>query len=161
MGVGHAPADLQGYEAGIDRLVKRLRLMNATAWNPTPKRKAAEALAARLADLANYLDATGTLQFDLEELHNRPAPPVVGEDGWPQPDEVAESWHLSYKGTVWRMRDLAESARRVAAKLPNARAKPALPFAALVFLHLRYRYGFQRPSPPCQYDLLHLPLKDQ
>ena len=150
LGVGPSADDLQAYEAGVDRLVKRLRLMNESAWSPTPKRRAAEDLAAKLVDLADYLDETGTLQFDVEELHDRPPPLVVGDDGWLQTDTVAESWHLSYKATIWRMRDLADSARRVANELPNPRANPALPFAALVFLHLRYRCGFPRPS---LYDL--------
>ena len=120
--------------------------MNETEWSPTPKRREAEALAIRLVELADYLDGCGTLQFDLEALHDRTPPPVVGEDGYPRPDVLAESLHCSYKETLWRMRDLADSARRVAGELPDPRRKAALPFAVMGFLHLRHRYGFPRPA---------------
>ena len=139
-------ADVHGYETGVDHLIKRIRALNKSDWTPTPKRKEAEALAVRLATLADFLDATGTLQLDLEELHDRPIPPLVGDDGRSRPDAMAESWHISYQGMIWRLRDLAVSARRVATELPNPRAKAALPLAALVVLHLRYRHGFQRPT---------------
>ena len=138
--------DVQGYDTGVDHLVKRIRALNESGWTPKPKRKEAKALAVRLATLADFLDATGTLQLDLEELHDRPIPPLVGDDGRSRPDAMAESWHISYQGMIWRLRDLAVSARRVATELPNPRAKAALPLAALVFLHLRYRHGFQRPT---------------
>lgn len=140
------PADLAAYTDRINRLAERVRLMNDSKWNPTPRRNEALALAARLVELADYLDKCGSLQTDLEELHDRPPPMVVGPDGWPRPDELGEGLQCSYKATMWRIRDLAGSARRVAEELPNPRAKPALRFAVMGFLHLRSRYGFPRPK---------------
>lgn len=139
-------ADLTAYTAGITRLAERAQAMNAVKWSPTPEYRAANALARRLSDLADHLDEGGVLQFDLEELHDRPPPSVVGEDGYSRPDALAESLQCSYKETIWRIRDLADSARRLADELPDPRRKPALPFAIMVFLHLRSRYGFPRPA---------------
>jgi hypothetical protein len=140
------PADLTAYTDRIARLAERVRAMNEADWSPTPKRREAEALAVRLVDLADYLDSAGTLQFDLEELHDRPPPSLVGEDGYPRPDGLAESLQCSYKATIWRMRDLADSARHLTDELPDPRRKAALPFAIMGFLHLRHRYGFPRPT---------------
>lgn len=140
------PADLTAYTDGIAKLAVRVRAMRDAEWSPTPKRREAEALAVRLTELADYLDSTGTLQFDLEELHDRPQPAVVGKDGRPRPNEWVQSLHSSYKATIWRIRDLASSARQVAAELPDPRHKAALPFAVMGFLHLRHRYGFPPPT---------------
>lgn len=141
-----APADLTAYTDCIARLAERVRAIKDAGWNPTPKRREAEALAGRLVELADYLDDTGTLQFDLEELHDRPPPPIIGADGWPHPDSMAESLQCSYKATIWRIRALADSARRVAYELPGPRRKHALRFAVMGFLHLRYEHGFPLPT---------------
>ena len=134
------------YSDRITRLAERVRAINQAGWNPTPKRREAEALAVRLIELADYLDGTGTLQFDLEELHDRPPPPVMGADGLPRPDSMAESLQCSYKATIRRIRGLADSARRVADELPDPRQKHALRFAVMGLLHLRYLHGFPRPK---------------
>ena len=139
-----SPADLAAYTDRISRLAARVRLMRKK-WNPTLKRNEAKKLAAQLVELADYLDDTGTLQFDLEELHDRPLPLPVGEDGRPYAHAYAEVMQSSYKATIWRIRQLAESARQVAAELPHPTAKIALPFAVMGFLHLRERYEFLRP----------------
>ena len=142
-----SPADLADYSDRISRLAARVRLMNEADWSPTPERRKAEALAVRLVELADYLDETGTLQFDLEELHDRPPPLNFGEDGWPDPNAYAEGLPGgSYKTTIWRIRALAESARQVAKELPNPGQKTALPFVVMGFLHLRHRFGFPRPK---------------
>lgn len=135
------------YEDGIAALIRRVKVMHSAGWSPTPQRKAAEAIAAKLSEAADLLDAQGVAQFDIENAHDEPEPVGIGPDGMPQP---AQSWGCSYKATVMHMRSLAETARRVADELPSPQKKHAAPFAALVLLHLRYRHGFPRPSTYAQ-----------
>lgn len=67
-----------------------------------------------------------------------PGPGDTGLDGWPVPhDEV--HWP-GYEAIKWQMRTLADSARKAAADLPNARYKPELPYAALAMLNIRQDY---------------------
>ena len=136
--------DRSGYNRAFARLIQRVRALEQTEreWSPTPKRKRIEEVAAKLDELATYLEGHGSDQFDIEEEHNRQPAPEVGPDGWPR--AVERPWP-SYKATVWHMRDLAASARRVADDLPSPRKKRALPFAALALLHLRYNHGYARP----------------
>jgi len=141
-----APTELAAYTDRISKLAERVRAMKDAGWSPTPERRDAEALAIRLVELADFLDGAGTLQFDLQELHDRPPRSFVGEDGYPRPDDLAVDLQCSYKATIWRMRDLADSARRLADELPDPRRKAALPFAVMGFLHLRHRFGFPRPK---------------
>lgn len=131
------------YEEGVVRLAKRVRLMNEAEYSPTPEKKAAEHIAAKLDELAALLKKQGSAQTGIEELHDRPPIPGVGLDGMPvEPVDIG----CSYKATTWHMRALAESAREYAKGLPNPRTKNALPFAANALLHLRYRHGFPRPT---------------
>jgi hypothetical protein len=142
------------YEEGIALLVERLKAMHRSEWSPTPKRKAAEAIAARLDELADLLAEDGIAQPSIQQFHDQPPQPQPGIDGWPEPvvkwvegfPEPTMNHRDSYSGTIGHMRALAESARQVAADLPNPRTKPALPFAALALLHLRYEHGYPRPT---------------
>jgi hypothetical protein len=124
-------------------LIERVRLMHRSDWSPTPGRAAALAFVDRLRELADDLDSTGSIQFDIEAMHDRSAEAMTGPDGWPVP---APEVGASFKATLWHMRTLAESAQAVADGLPDPRERPALPFAALVYLHLRYQHGLPRPT---------------
>lgn len=133
------------YEAAIAKLIERTRQIGQAGrqWSPTPKRKRLEEIAKSIDELVAVLQEQGTAQFDLEECHDRKPPPEVGADGYPK--EV-DSWGASYNGTIAYMCDLAESARRAAIELPHPNEKPALPFAALGLLHIRWRFGLPRPT---------------
>jgi hypothetical protein len=131
------------YEAAIAALTERVKLMHEAEWSPTPARKQAESIAADLVALADRLDGCGGVLFDIEQAHDAPDPAGIGPDGRPAP---VTTWRLSYKGTIWGMRNLADTARRVAAELPDPRSRPAAPFAALVLLHLWYRCGRAMPT---------------
>lgn len=130
------------YEQGKARLVEYVkRLCNPP--NLTERRKQAEDLAKRLEALADELDDASPIWFDLECEHDRPPERVVAVDGMPV---LWPDFRCSFKGTLGYMRDLAESARRVAESYPNPRKRPALPFAATGFVWLRREFGFPLPS---------------
>jgi hypothetical protein len=127
------------YERRKAALIQRVKLMHRSRWSPTPERKAAEAIATKLRELADLLDAAGVAQFGIEHAHDSQ------DDSQCEPDGLPLGW-CSYKATRMHMRHLAETAERWAAALPDPRERVAAPFAALVLLHLRYQYDFPRPS---------------
>jgi len=105
-------------------------------WSPTALHRETIDYAERLESLASDLSRKGVAQFGIEIEHNRPLDQEIDVDGWPI--EI-EDWRISFSGTLFRMKELAASARSAAASLPTARQRRALPFAALGLLHLRYR----------------------
>ena len=129
------------YEKGILRLVERVRELN-DPWNSTERRKEIEGLADRLNALLRDLETPGAAQGEIEYEHDQPPAPEIGPDGLPTP---GERWAPTYAATLHHMRALRDSAKRAAEALPGPRLRPALPFAALGLLHLRYRHGFERP----------------
>ncbi len=130
------------YEAGILRLVERVRQLDRP-WNSTGRRKEIEGLADRLNALLCDLETPGAAQGAIEFEHDQPPAPEIGRDGLSVP---VERWAPTYEATLYHMRTLADSAKRAAATLPEPRLRPAVPFAALGLLHLRYRHGYSRPS---------------
>jgi hypothetical protein len=130
------------YEDGKAVLIQRVRAMVESVWAPTCERKQAQAISEKLRGLVDLLDGHGVVQFDIEQAHDAPLPEECGQDGYPIP---APAVGCSYKATLMHMRALAATAEGVADSLPSAQQKHAAPFAALVFLHLRYRHGYPRP----------------
>lgn len=99
-------------------------------------------LAERLRAIAALLDEDEW--FYLEEEFNKDPPPEVGEDGTkiPYPGNNA----ARYKGLLWRLRELADTADSLADGNPKPRTKPELPIAADFFLHLWLEAGNDRPT---------------
>lgn len=135
----HRPPE---YESAKLRLVERVRAL-AVPVNFTDQRDRMTDLADRLAELVEVLDGQSPEVFDLETEHDRPQDRGVGLDGMPI---VWPDFRCSFKGTLVYMRDLAESARRVADGYPEPRKRPALPAAATGFVWLRREFGFPMPS---------------
>lgn len=121
-----------GYEAAKRRLVECLRpafvLVPGRAARFKAMRKELGAVADALLELADRVES-GAAWSDLEEAFGRP------------PDEPAGT-----KGVAWSMRRLADAAHEAATGYGDPRAQPWLPWAALVFLHLRHRYRLPMPT---------------
>lgn len=135
------------YDAGIARLIARVRRCHESeceqTWTATRRRY--EAFAQRAEEFSELMaehEAT-----DIESVHDERGEPVKvpGPDGWPVEIQDDPEWP-SMQGLKWRIRDLADSARIAAERLPGAREKHALPMAARGLLHLRHDCGFQRPA---------------
>lgn len=120
--------ETSAYEQGIERLIEYVQKQTEVA-SPTKRKKALTAFAKRLDDLARDLETHGAVQGEIEQEH-----------------EQARDLTCGYSATLWHMRDLAESANRAAAALPDARKRFALPAAALGLVHLRYAHGYPRPA---------------
>jgi hypothetical protein len=128
--------DAAAYEAAAQNLVRRLQLMRSAlavddskrgGAGLTKKRKELNSIAAELVDLADALERAWD---DLEEVHDRALP----------------SGGATFKGSLWHMRHLAESARTAANELPSSRQRRDVTYAAEAFVYLRRHYGFARPS---------------
>ncbi len=126
------------YENAIARLIERTAQAHKAhgdkahgGYDFTAERKAIEALAQRLDDVAEDLGCMGGAQEEIEAAHD------------------ASYGFATYEADTLRLRALAESARTAAAGVPDARRKFALPFAALAFLFVRWRCGLK---PPTLYD---------
>lgn len=139
------PDDQSGgteYEAAKLRLVERVKGLVVPV-NFTDQRDRMTDISERLAELVDELDGQSPGVFDLETEHDKPPEKGVGLDGLPI---VWPDYRCSFKGTLGYMRDLAESARRVAASYPEPRRRPALPAAATGFVWLRREFGYPSPS---------------
>ena len=112
------------YDQAKRRLVDTLRRMQQSSWSPTDEQRELNKLAEQLKLAADQLEF-GAVWQSIEEVHDAQWAPG------------------STKDAIGRMRQLEESARRAAENLPNSRARPRLPWAALVFLHVRHRHGLE------------------
>lgn len=130
------------YESAKLRLVERVRALVVPV-NFTDQRDRMTDLSERLAELVDELEGPTPGVFDLENEHDKPQEKGVGLDGLPI---VWPDYRCSFKGTLGYMRDLAESARRVADSYPEPRKRPALPAAATGFVWLRREFGLPAPS---------------
>lgn len=130
------------YESAKRRLVDRVRAIVVPV-NFTDERHRMADLSERLAELVEELDGQSPGMFDLENEHDKPQAKGIGLDGMPI---VWPDFRCSFKGTLVHMRDLADSARRVADSYPEPRKRPALPTAATGFIWLRREFGFPAPS---------------
>lgn len=130
------------YEAAKQRLIDQVRPMVAVV-NFTDQRAYMADLAGRLSELADELDEQVPGLFDLEEEHDKPQDRETGPDGMPV---MWPDFRCSFKGTLTYMRDLADSARRVAGSYPEPRKRLALPHAAAGYVWLRHEFGLRMPS---------------
>lgn len=125
------------YLRRLDRLVQEIRAVNEAdrQWSPTPERKRYEDFAARAEEFAERI--LGLECTDVEAVHDELRSNDRGEvvNGYPCMKSIRQ-----------HVLDLAESARVASDRLPNPRARRALPFAALGLLRLRYEFGFPRPA---------------
>lgn len=143
--VHHLPTNKPGgteYESAKLRLVERVKWLVVPV-NFTDQRDRMTDISERLAELVDELDGQSPGVFCLENEHDKPLENGVGPDGLPI---VWPDYRCSFKGTLGYMRDLAESAKRVAESYPEPRKRPALPAAATGFVWLRREFGFSRPS---------------
>ncbi len=130
------------YELAKLRLIERVRALVVPV-NFTDQRDRMTNLSERLAELVDELDGQAPEMFDLENEHDKPQEKGVGLDGLPI---VWPDYRCSFKGTLGYMRDLAESAKRVAESYPEPKKRPALPAAATGFVWLRREFGCAAPS---------------
>ncbi len=133
------------YEAGIQRLIQHLAAMQRDSFNPTPLRKRYELFAQRAEEFATLIAEFSA--DDLEDVHAERGRPVreIRADGHVVDVDHDPHWP-SLETMRWRVRELAESARVAADRLPSPREKRALPLAVRGLLHLRYDHGFPRPT---------------
>lgn len=130
------------YKEGVARLIERMRLMDGD-WSPTPLRNELLDIRKRLLELVQLLEGQGVALSDLEEEHDKEPSLIIGDDGLPIDQS---NYGVNYKATLWHMRDLADSAQRASEKLPGARERLAIPFAALALVHLKYWHGENLPK---------------
>jgi hypothetical protein len=146
--------DEAAYQARALRLVRRLQQMAPVPGGEAKRGRAhvtrqhAEiaAFAVKLTSLADELDRLTAVTSAIEDAHDRVVDlNFVGAGGSVSTERVPRSFS-TFKGAVLEMRQLAESAKIAAGELPDSRQRLDLVFAAEVFLHLRCRHGFPRPS---------------
>ena len=130
------------YASARLRLIERVKPLVVPV-DFTDQRDRVTDLAERMAELVEELEGQSPELFDMECEHDKPQGNGVGFDGMPI---VWPDYRCSYKGTLVYMRDLADSARRVADSYPGSRKRPALPSAAIGFVWLRREFGFPMPS---------------
>ena len=119
------------YEAAKARLTARLaagldRSMRAQRFKA--RRAELQGVADQLRELASRVE-DGPAWSDLEQSLDQQADPSA-----------------ALKDIAGSMRDLAAAADAAAKDYRDPRRKPILPWAALVFLHIRYRHGLALPT---------------
>ncbi len=128
-------------EASLEKLAEWLKSRRANACDFTENTRRHRGLAERLRAIAATLDEQEW--FYLECKYDEDPPPSVGEDGRLISDPGANA--ARYKGLLWRLRELAETADRMADENPKSRTKPELSMAADFFLHLWLAAGNDKP----------------
>lgn len=139
-------AEMTAYEAAKARLLGRIR--SSAARGSVERADRIRQERAELAGLARSLDDIASqLRALADRLEDGPAWSAL-EDAIEQSGEPGR-----IKAIAWSMRNLASDAgamlavtQSVASTLPDPRASPFLPYAAEVFLHLRYRHGLDLPT---------------
>lgn len=129
-------------EASLEKLAEWLKSRRTNECDFTENTRRHRGLAKRLRAIAATLDEQEW--FYLECKYDEDPPPHVGEDGRLISDPGANA--ARYEGLLWRLRELAETADRLADENPKPRTKPELPMAADFFLHLWLAAGKDRPS---------------
>lgn len=129
-----------------EKLINHARFLNANDWSPTPSRKECERVSKALNDVADLLNSTSE-GMTIESKHKERGEPetTIGSDGWTITEKSDFDWP-GYESIKWTIRDLAESAKQAAEALPNPRESPALPYAAMGLLYIRYHFGLQEPT---------------
>lgn len=131
-----------GYAAARRRLVERLSAVYASAASAEARAAAAKARADRHRAKRDELRAVAK---DLQQLAERLAERIDAGAAWSELEQ-AFGGQARALGVVGTLRELSEQARHAADDIGDPRALPLLPWAALVFLHLRYRYGLAHPT---------------
>ncbi|ACB35424.1 hypothetical protein Lcho_3164 [Leptothrix cholodnii SP-6] len=98
-----------------------------------PTRNGLREIAEKLGEVVSFLELDGIVQSEIEDAHGE----LFGETG--------EAQWTAYGSTLRQMRELLESIDYAESRLPNSRQRSALPFAADVFVFLRFRFGFAQP----------------
>jgi hypothetical protein len=128
--------------ASLMRLAEWLKIRSTNKCDFTEDARRHRGLAKRLRAIAATLDEQEW--FYLECKFDEDPPSHVGEDGrWITAPGANTA---RYKGLLWELRALAETAERMADENPKPRTKPELPMAADFFLHLWLAAGKDRPS---------------
>jgi hypothetical protein len=99
-------------------------------------------LATKLMSTAALLDSQEW--FYLECAFDEDPPPTIGNDGLSIPYPSNNT--ARYKILLSQLRELAETADRLADENPKPRTKPEIPMAADFFLHLWLAAGNERPT---------------
>lgn len=130
-----AGASCEAYRGARARLVAWVRrsLSASKEWSPTPLEQELRDLRSQLVALADRAEF-GPAWSELEEAHGE-----AFAEGTQAPAAVI-------KTALQGLRELAESARAAADRLPDPRRRSAVDHAALLFVHLHRMYGFDRPA---------------
>jgi hypothetical protein len=159
------------YAASVERLADWLRRQAASDWSPTPEAKRLRAVAAKLAKIADTLEAPGlqslelafeapepdtgpiavmdTPDTDADGLIARTPVDILGQihaSAWPLKPE--ESRAGSYKALCRDLRQLAEVARNQASGLPNPKQLSPFIYCADLYLHIRHECGLMEDGFP-------------
>lgn len=129
-------------DASLKKLSEWLAMRRANEHSFTENSRRHRGLSERLRALAAVLDDDEW--FYLEEAYDQDPPPTVGLNGMPIPYSGNNA--MRYKILRSQLRELAETADRMADGNPKPRSKPELPLAGDFFLHLWLAAGFDRPS---------------
>ena len=129
------------YEASAGELSKWLATVRTSEWTPTESANRHRDLAKKVEAVVDLLDRQCWLFLE-DEVDGDP-PPETGLDGLPI--VTSETNAGRYQGTILRLREIADTATRIANEYPNPRAKPELVQAAKYFLHIWLESEKNRP----------------
>lgn len=129
-------------DASLRKLSEWLSDRRANGYDFSEDSRRHHGLATKLMATAALLDSQEW--FYLEERFDEDPPPEIGADGLriPYPGNNA----ARYKILLSQLRELAETADRLANENPKPRTKPEIPMAADFFLHLWMAAGNARPT---------------
>jgi hypothetical protein len=129
-------------DASLGRLSEWLAGLRANGYDFGEDSRRYHGLATKLMSTAALLD--GQEWFYLECGFDEDPPHTIGADGLPIPYPGNNA--ARYKILLSQLRELAETAERLADENPKPRTKPEIPMAADFFLHLWLASGNKRPT---------------
>lgn len=129
-------------DASLKKLSEWLSVLRTNGYDFSEDSRRCHGLATKLMSTAALLD--GQEWSYLEDRFDEDPPPEIGADGLriPYPGNNA----ARYKILLSQLRELAETADRLADENPKPRTKPEIPMAADFFLHLWLAAGNERPT---------------
>ncbi|MDP3494217.1 MAG: hypothetical protein Q8R82_13985 [Hyphomonadaceae bacterium] len=128
--------------ASLKKLSEWLSVLRTNGYDFSEDSRRHQGLATKLRSTAALLD--GQEWSYLEDRFDDDPPPEVGADGLPIPYPGNNA--ARYKILLSQLRELAETADRLADENPKPRTKPEIPMAADFFLHLWLAAGNERPT---------------